>query len=402
MVEKSNEKIINLLENKICTGCGACYNICPVNAIRMVHNDKGFYVPQIDDAKCVKCGKCVEICPLDKCFSNNKQPTMYAFINSDTETRLKSSSGSAFSLFAKEIINRDGIVFGVVWDENIKAVHTCAKTNEELEKMYSSKYVQSNTNDTFKKAKEFLNDGKFVLFSGTPCQIAGLKSYLNKDYENLIAIDLVCHGTPSPLVLEKYKKEFMQDKKDKGEILNINFRFKKKGWTPQYYITSIRTTNKTYNIPNKDDEYMQSFQNNLSFNDSCCDCQFSRIPRISDITIGDFWGVNEFDKSLNDEKGTSIVILNSQKGELLFNELKNRGIYKNVPFEDATKYNYNIIHSSTQHKNRKLFFELFLQKKLTLKEINKKCIKRFPQILVFLFKLLPRPIKNVIKKVLNI
>ena len=214
------------VENKHnCTGCGACYNICPQNAISMQGDKYGFYKPVIDNTKCVHCSLCEKVCPLDKNFTQDVEPKVFALINKDEKTRLKCASGGAFALFATQIINEGGVVYGVVWDENIIACHTRTDNLIDLEKMYSSKYVQSNIKNTFKQAKSDLEKGTQVLFSGTPCQIAGLKSYLKKEYENLITIDLVCHGAQSPLIFEKYKKEFMKDKKNE-KLININFRSK--------------------------------------------------------------------------------------------------------------------------------------------------------------------------------
>ncbi len=387
------------INKKECTGCGACYNSCPVDAISMVQDEKGFYKPEINEEKCIKCGKCLKACPLDNYVSNNDQPKVYAFINKDDAVRIKSASGGAFPFFAKEIIKRDGVVFGVVWDSEIKAGHAQAQTLEGLEKMYSSKYVQANTKNTFNEAKYFLEAGRLVLFSGTPCQIAGLKSYLNKDYENLITIDLICHGVPSPLVFEKYKKEFMEQKKDSGRILNINFRSKISSWSASLTTT---TTTTTYNILATEDQHMSSFLSNLCLNDSCLKCQFNKIPRVADITIGDFWGVDDFDKSLNDKKGISILLFNSDKGLNLFEELKANCIYRAVPLEFAIKHNPNLVNSSKPNKNMDKFFELLKNKTLTLEQINNKCIKRYPKILVWIFKLQPRFIKTIVKKALGI
>lgn len=381
------------IENKTnCTGCGACYNVCPVGAITMQGDKYGFYKPKIDETKCIHCGLCEKICPLDKYKSNNNEPEVFALINKDDNTRLKCASGGAFAAFAKYILEQNGVVYGVVWDENIVAIHSRAENVEQLEKMYSSKYVQSNTCDTFKQAKKDLEDGKQVLFSGTPCQIAGFKSYLRKTYDNLITVDLICHGTPSPQILEKYKQEFLKENNEE-KIVNINFRSKKRGWG-SFYTLIINTDNKEYCIDGSKSSYLKAF-GNLSLNKSCTDCQFNKIPRIADITIGDFWGVNEYDSSLNDEKGTSIILINNEKGKKILKQVELNCKLQKIPLEVAIKKNPNIYSSSKAHKNREEFLDYVCIKNKTLKSGVQKYIKT--PIYIVIYRLLPQFMKDFIK-----
>lgn len=378
------------VENKHnCTGCGACYNICPQNAISMQGDKYGFYKPVIDNTKCVHCSLCEKVCPLDKNFTQDVEPKVFALINKDEKTRLKCASGGAFALFATQIINEGGVVYGVVWDENIIACHTRTDNLIDLEKMYSSKYVQSNIKNTFKQAKSDLEKGTQVLFSGTPCQIAGLKSYLKKEYENLITIDLVCHGAQSPLIFEKYKKEFMKDKKDE-KLININFRSKIVKWS-QCYLTTITTNKNIYNM--KNDYYTKAMD--LTLNTSCLSCKFIGKYRTADISIGDFWGVNEFDKSLNDNKGTSILLINNQKGYHILNKVLNCCLLKEVPYEAAVKRNPNIKRPSIENPKRIVFLD-----KICVNNRNiKKCAKKYltPPIHIRLYRLLPLFAKDIIK-----
>ncbi len=384
-----------MLQVKNCTGCGACANICPYNAIQMIEDERGFLKPFIDDAKCVNCGLCKKTCPVLHYESKNfEKPKTFAFINNDEKTRLKSASGSVFPAFAKYVLEKNGVAFGVIYDDEMKVCHSIATNWQDIEKMQSSKYVQSDTKDTYKKAKQELDSGRFVLFTGTPCQIAGLKSYLKKDYENLLTIDLICHGVPSRKVFELYKKEFMQAQKDPGQLLNINFRSKKNGWRGGYFTTTTTTTT-TYNIPGNKDDHMKSFD--LSLNKCCLECQFNKLPRVADITIGDFWGVEYFDKSLDDKKGTSIVLLNSPKGEKYFDLIKHFAFIKEVPLEVAVKYNPNIYSSSKPHPKREDFFEDLLMSNAELSKLSKKYIKTYPFILKLFYKLMPKFIKNWIK-----
>lgn len=381
------------VENKTnCTGCGACYNACPVNAITMQGDEYGFYKPFIDKEKCINCDLCEKTCPLYNYKSKNDEPKAFALINKDETTRLKCASGGAFAAFAKSILEKNGITYGVIWNNDIVAVHSKAENIEQLEKMYSSKYVQSNTLDTFKQAKTDLENNKKVLLSGTPCQIAGLKSYLKKDYENLFTIDLICHGTPSPLILEKYKQEILKNKADE-KIININFRSKKRGWG-SFYTLIINTNKKEYCIDGSNSSYLKAF-GNLSLNTSCVNCQFNKIPRVADITIGDFWGVDEYDESLNDKKGLSIILINNKKGQNLLNEIEEICKLQEVPLGVATKRNPNIYSSSKAHKNREEFLDYVCIKNKTLKSGVQKYLK-IP-IHIIIYRLLPQFIKNFIK-----
>lgn len=383
-----------LVNNKeLCTGCGACYNACPFEAIKMEGDKYGFYKPVVDLNKCTQCGLCEKICPLLTYKSNNEIPKTYALINKDETIRFKCASGGAFAAFAKCILDQNGIVYGVVWDENIVAIHDRAECVEQLEKMYSSKYVQANTQDSFKQVKKDLEDGKKVLFSGTPCQIAGLKSYLRKDYTNLITVDLICHGVPSPAILEKYKQEFMIDKPNE-KLLDINFRSKVNGWGSKQFI-KIKTNKHEYVLPCIKNDYSKAFLQHASINIMCSNCQFNKIPRIADITIGDFWGVDEYDKSLDDKKGLSLVLINSTKGQEIFNVVNSFVITKEVPLNVAQKGNLNIYSSYKAHKNREKFLEYVCIKNKTLKLGVKKYLKT--PFYIVIYRLLPQFAKNFIK-----
>lgn len=387
------------LNKEACTGCGACYNICPMEAITIKEDEYGFYKPVIDEHKCTNCGLCEKTCPLDNYDSKNNPPKAFSLINKDENIRLKSASGGAFSAFAKYILEQNGVVYGVIYDENMQVIHSRATTFQEVEKMYSSKYVQSNTRDTFKQAKKDLEDGKYVLFSGTPCQIAGLKSYLRKTYDNLITVDLICHGVPSTTIFEKYKKEFMQNKPNE-KLININFRSKIKGWTPKLN-TNITTNNNQYFIKASKDPFSKSFLCNIAINASCLNCQFNRIPRIADITIGDFWGVDDYDKTLNDKKGLSIILVNSKKGQDFLKLADNHIKIIEVPLEVAIKGNPNIHSSSKAHKSRAEFLEELCVQNKPLKYCVKKYIKT--PVHITLYRLLPKFVKDFIKyKILKI
>ena len=388
---------MQIVESKKCTGCGACFSVCPKNAITMMEDKRGFLKPFIDEAKCVNCGLCEKTCPVLHYQSENfVTPKVCAFLNNDEKMRLNSASGSVFPLFAKYVLENNGVVFGVIYDDEMKVCHSMATNLEDIEKMQSSKYVQSDTKYTYKQAKTELESGRFVLFTGTPCQIAGLKSYIKKDYDNLLTIDLICHGVPSRKVFEIYKKEFMQAKKDFGKVLNINMRSKKNGWVGGCFTTTTNTTTATYHVPGRKDDFMKVFGYNLSINDSCLDCHFNKLPRVADITIGDFWGVEDFDISLDDKKGTSIVLLNSNKGEKYFDIIKQFAHTKDVPLEVAVRKNPNIYTSSKAHLKREEFFNEL--DSMPLHKLSKKYVKAYPFVLKLFYKSMPKFIKKWIDK----
>lgn len=387
-------------KNKDCTGCGACFNICPKNAISMVYNDYGFYVPKIDKEKCVNCGLCEKICPLDNFKSKNfENPKVYAFQNNDEEILYKCASGGAFAQLANNIIQQKGIVYGVIYDENMKVCHSRCDNLTDLEKMYSSKYVQSDTKRTFKQAKEDLENGKPVLFSGTPCQIAGLYSYLQKEYNNLITVDLVCHGVPSPLVFEKYKQEIKKDFKENEKLLNIDFRSKVNGWNP--YNIDISTNLKNITMSASENIYIKLFLNNININSSCLNCKFNGFPRVADLTLGDFWGVDEYNETMNNNKGLSIVLINSEKGQNIYDKYLESSSAKELSLDFVIKYNPNIVKSSIPNFKRDNFFKKFMSGK-DLSYCEKKYLKKNIPIYIKLASKLPVHIKSFIKKILNI
>ena len=377
-----------------CTGCGACYNICPKGAITIKCDELGFYKPFIDKDMCIDCGLCNKVCPLDKYKSQNlEQPKVLAFQNNDKEILFKCASGGVFAKLADYVIKQNGIVYGVIYDENMVVCHSRTDNLTDLEKMYSSKYVQSDTRNTFKQAKEDLEKGRLVLYSGTPCQIAGLKSYLQKDYENLITVDLVCHGVPSPLVFEKYKQEFMAKLPKTEKLLNINFRSKIEGWKIEELVTTTTTTTTTTHA--KLDNFMRAFLHNLSLNKSCSQCQFNKLPRVADLTIADFWGVDDFDKSLNDAKGISIILINNTSGRFLLEHLPKECFLAEVPLSVAIKYNKNICRASIAHKNNIKF-----SKEVVGDKTLQYCIKKYDKKPLYkvLYHMLPKFIKNSIKE----
>ena len=356
---------MNINELKNCCGCSACYNVCPNDAISMIENEEGFKEPFVDKEKCKNCSLCLKVCPIkNPKYENSKTPQTHAYM-ADDKTREKSSSGGAFFVIAKYFIENNAYVSGAVWKDDYSVEHIVSNKIEDIEKMRGSKYLQSTIGTTYKKIQKLLNANEKVLFTGTPCQIAGLKNFLSKDYKNLFCIDLICHGTPSPKVFKKYIKEEVLTLKDE-KWANTNFR---DGNLLPIVITTI-TNRKKYSKEANLDTFMSAFLKNLCLGDSCYDCYFNKIPRQGDITIGDFWAIRydeNLKKKFDDNKGTSLVLINNEKGKILSKILsKNKKIFSKVNKEKAFKGNLNLTSSSVAHKNRAKFFEIL--DKTTLKE----------------------------------
>ena len=345
--------MIEVEQKSKCCGCYGCYNICPKNAIEMVQDEKGFYYPKVIKEKCINCGLCNQICPISNKTEIINSPKAFAAYNKEEKIRKESSSGGVFTLLAEKILEQNGVVFGAKFDKNFNVIHSYVEKIEDLEVFRGSKYVQSKIGETYKKAEEFLKNGRLVLFSGTPCQIEGLKKYIRKEYDNLYTQDIICHGVPSEKVHQKYLKHL--EKKIKTEIKEVRHRTKINGW--KKWTVNITFKNKqNYQQEHDNDIYMKAFLRNISLRDSCYECSFKKKNRISDITLADFWGIENILPEMDDDKGTSLVIINSEKGQELFDNVKNNLIVKEVDFEKAISYNPSLIKSEEPDKNRDKFF----------------------------------------------
>ena len=343
-----------IVEKNKCCGCHACFDICPKDAISMKEDEKGFKYPYIDQDKCIDCGLCKKVCPvLNVKKEKKKDIKAYACYNKKLNERLESSSGGIFILLAKEILKRKGVVFGAAFDEQFNVKHIYVEKEKELKKLMKSKYTQSTIGDSYRKAKEFLDNDRYVLFTGTPCQIEGLKSYLKKDYEKLYTQDIICHGVPSPKAWDKYLK--YQEKINKEKIKDVSFRNKDNGW--KGYQMKILFETKTYSKSHSDDLFMKAFLKNICLRDSCYNCSFKKKYRVSDITLGDYWGIYDIHPEMNDDKGISVFVASSNKGQELFNKIKGKLEYKETNLDDAIKYNFSMIKSADHHKNEKKFID---------------------------------------------
>lgn len=345
--------MIDIKEKNKCCGCHGCMNICPKNAITMVEDEKGFKYPEIDSKKCIECNLCENVCPILNKTKNDSEPVAYAAYNVDEEVRKSSSSGGIFTLLANYILENDGVIFGAAFESDFSVKHIEINNKSDLDKLRTSKYVQSSIEDTYKKARNYLNKGVKVLFTGTPCQIEGLYSFLRKDYENLYTQDIICHGVPSPKVWRKYLE--YREKQDSKKPVRINFRQKDDGWN--LYALLLQYDNSAYKKNHRDDFFMKAFLRDVCLRDSCYNCSFKSKNRKSDITLADFWGIQEIDRTMDDDKGTSLVIVNTIKGNELFEKIKINTVYKKVDFGESIKYNTSMYKSVVMPKEREAFFE---------------------------------------------
>lgn len=347
---------ISVVNKKLCCGCGACLNICPKGAITTEESQDGFLYPAIIESLCSDCGLCKKACPvLNQKYENKEAPDCYAYMAED-EIRLNCSSGGVFYELALDFIKNSGYVSGVILDNNYGAVNIVSDKIDDIEKMRGSKYIQSDTKFCYREIKELLENNSKVFFTGTPCQIAGLKSYLQKDYPNLYCADIICHGVPSKKIFKQYiEEEILNEENEKW--ISTNFRDKSQdGW--QKFCITTNTNKKSISYQQNDDLFLKVFLKDICLRTSCADCKFSKLPRQGDITIGDFWKIENYDYTLNDNIGTSVVLVNNEKGDVLLNILqKNAKLCKKVPLKYATEGNPNLVKSSVFHEKRQEFFE---------------------------------------------
>lgn len=363
-------------DKKDCSGCNACFHICPKDAINMNEDQKGFRYPIVDENKCINCKKCIKVCPLKKELKQINQVGVYAIKNKNEDIRAKSSSGGFFNELCEYVINNQGYVFGAVYDENFDVYHMGTNSLKESQKFKGSKYVKSDTNTTYIEVKELLKSNKLVLYSGTPCQIHGLKSYLEMskiDQDNLITCDNVCHGTPSPKIFKEYKHEL--ETKYNSKIKDFTFRYKVNNTTQNIY--ALFENNEKYISHSRDDKYYKLFLNNINLRDCCFDCHYSNTNRIADFSMADFWGIEKSISNFDDGKGVSLLLINSIKAESIFKLINNNFRVVNSTINDALQT--NLMHPSIASKNKDKFWDCYIKKGYyysTKKYANPNIIKR--------------------------
>lgn len=363
--------MINIEKKENCCGCSACKNICPVNAISMIEDEKGFLYPIIDYNKCINCGLCEKVCPIINVKEEEERlPEAYAAFNKDEKIRMESSSGGVFSLIAEYILDKNGCVYGAVFNDKFEVEHREITSKEDLKYVRGSKYIQSDLKNCFKNIKKQLHNGRLVLFTGTPCQVEALKSFLNKEYENLFLQDLICHGVPTKIIWKKYIEYLETENKEK--IRNISFRDKRNnGWNKYELLFEFQNSQKFVN--HSKDIFMKIFINDIALRDSCYNCKFKKKHRESDITLADFWGINNIIPEMNDEKGTSLVIVHTDKGKKMLNAVKKNMEIKKVNFLDAINYNPSMVNSADIKSYDKDFIIKLNQ--ISIKELIEQYIK---------------------------
>ena len=310
-----------LFENKKdCCGCGACFNACPKNAVSMQEDDFGYIFPVIDSSLCVECGKCKQVCAFQNHAETNTPQEVFAAAAKNSDIIMNSSSGGVFTALAGHIIENGGIVFGAAFGEDWNVRHIAVENKDQLRLLRGSKYTQSSTGTAFRQAQELLRKGKTVLYSGTPCQIAGLKGFLGKEYDTLLTVDLVCHGVPNNRMLSDYIK--LLEQKENGKIVKFTFRDKSIGWGKNGSAVIESPNGKRYRkkLWESASSYPYYFAASLICRENCYSCRYACSNRPADITLGDYWGIEKAhpqylsDKLHDDSKGISVVIANTAKG----------------------------------------------------------------------------------------
>lgn len=356
--------MIEIVEKSDCVGCEACVQRCPKQCIVMKEDAEGFLYPQIDIEKCIDCGLCERVCPVINQGEPRKPLVAYAAKNQDESVRLSSSSGGVFTALAEYVIAQGGVVFGARFDESWNVVHDYVETIEGLSAFRGAKYVQSRIGQSFLRAETFLKQGRMVLFSGLPCQITGLKKFLRKDYDNLITVELFCHGVPSPMVWKRFLEEEVAIPHIR--LKSISFRDKVSGWKNYSFFYSQEDANgvQLHRMPFAKNLFMRGFLADLYLRPSCYHCPAKQFKSGSDLTIGDYWGVKLAHPELDDDKGVSAVLVNTDRGVKILQTVQHISLYAST-FENVVKCNPALMKSAQEPAKRPLFFELLNQYKVS-------------------------------------
>lgn len=337
-----------------CTGCQACFAACPRKCIRMERDAEGFLYPAVDESKCVNCGACEACCPvLHPPALRGGEPAAYAAYVRDMQIREESSSGGVFSELAMEVLAQHGAVFGAVYDQQYTVKHVCIESPGELSKLRGAKYAQSDLGNTLSEVKARLEINQPVLFAGTPCQVAGLKTFLRKNYDNLICVDFVCHGVPSPTAWRQYVKYQADLDGKKNAPQTVNMRAKDSGWSRYSYSYRFEYPDGTVTcISSGKSLFMKLFVGDYLSRQSCSDCRFKGYSRVSDITLGDFWGIWNIAPEMDDNRGTSVVLCHSDRGTQLLNRIADRLVMRQVTLEESSRENPSMLRASPANSKR--------------------------------------------------
>lgn len=378
-----------------CTGCSSCALKCPKQCIRLECSVEGFLYPTIEQSECVNCGICEKVCPLISKIETHNEIKVFAMKNKKASERTNSASGGIFPLLAQFVIKKKGVVFGAAYDQKFEVRHIKVEKEEDIVQLQSAKYTQSIMGNTFVEVRKALSENRWVVFSGTPCQCIGLKAFLKKEYDKLIIVDLICHGVPSPKVWRIYIK-WRSNQENNGKLPeHINMRSKYSGWSKYSYSTEFDYGNGHISqIPNGQDPFMKAFVGNICLRKSCSQCLAKGIERCSDFTLGDYWGVWNQHPEFDDNKGTSIVFVHSEKAIKILNRMKLQVECMEVDIREAVKENSSMIVSSQEHPKRDEFF-----KAITEENFGAVVDEYFGQLSK---NGLVGRIKNTIRKVLNL
>ena len=356
--------MISITDKKRCVGCGSCISACRKKAICFIEDEQGFVYPIVNTSLCVECGMCESVCPIEYTRTQNdfhEKPLCYAAWNINNDERKSSSSGGVFTLLAKDFLDENGMVCGATWSNDLRVQHKLVSTIGQLSGMRKAKYIQSDTSGVFERIKQQLDSGKNILFSGTPCQVAGLKSFLKQDYDNLLTVEVICHGVVSQKVFSRYIESLENHLESK--VMCFDFRDKTNGWM-NYNVLADLMNHKSYIKSHNKDEYMLGYLwYNLFFRPACTNCKFKVFPRRADITLGDYWGADEklFGRE-NCDKGISVVLLNSSKGHRMFDSISKNIVKKEIDLDKVISGNPSLVKSSNVGKYSSYFFKHYTEK----------------------------------------
>ena len=380
---------VTICKADLCCGCSLCADVCPCGAIDIVPDEYGFARPRVNDEKCVECGACRDKCPVNGGHENGKTE-VFASYAKDENIRKNSSSGGIFRLLADKVISEGGAVAAVGYDDKFRAVYKIAEKSEELNELMGSKYTEAVSDGIYGKVKILLGEGRKVLFVGTPCRAAALKSFVG-DNENLLTVDFICHGVPSPVLYEKFLSEnFGKD------IARVSFRDKTHGWQ-EFSMRVDEEGKKPYINSQYKDPYLRVFLGNAALREPCYDCRFKKDRYASDITLGDFWGISSCIPSMNDDKGTSAVVVRTEKGFSAFDEIKGLLVTKETSKEVLGKANAALNKSSPKPAAREDMLEAIKDGK-SFSEIAGRFGRPVPSTVIILERL-KRSVKKILGKI---
>ncbi len=404
--------MIKIVNKQDCCGCSACVQRCPKHCITLKEDGEGFLYPHVNSDECIDCGLCEKVCPELHHGERHIPLEVYAAKNKDESIRMQSSSGGIFTLLAEKVIQEGGVVFGAAFDVNWEVMHTYAETMEGLVDFRGSKYMQSRIGTAYQDTERFLKMGRKVLFSGSPCQIKGLKLFLRKGYDNLIAVDFICHGVPSPRVWREYLKETIARKGGKNSVLpypipckigidTVDFRSKSTGWKKFSFAltlseTSVEGVKNTVLLSSvfSENPFMRAFLADLILRPSCYSCPSKSGRSGSDLTIADYWAIPQVAPEFDDDKGVSLVLVQTEKGKSFYQSLKEKTTFIVTSYQEAQGANGGFKEKTPMHPKRSRFFTEFAQSDDIIGLIDRTL--RIP-----LYRKLLKKVKNGIKKMLK-